>query len=193
MKLKFWIPLLGALAAHSVLAEDAGLYADAAPDDAAFVRFFGFPADSTAQFGGRVFETGESNAYVAISASQLNGVAPGSYTSVVFDEEGPMATISEPLRTDRSKVHLFVVNASAHVMSLKTSDGGIPVVKNVAPGMSVSRAVNPVKAALALFVQDEDTPIAAFDLVLRRGQNVSFVVTGSDVQLVEHQFEQVNK
>ncbi len=169
-------------------AEDTGLYAAPAPDDAAFVRFIGFENTAQADFAGHTFDLPqERGAYIAISAERLMGVEPGQHVSLV---KGPNQTveIAEPGRDTRTKVHLFVVNAGAAPVSLKLADGSMTVIEHVAPGTAQSRAVNPVSARLALFADGQTEALAAFDVALRRGQNLSFVARAEGAEVVEHRF-----
>jgi len=169
-------------------AEDTGLYAAPAPDDAAFVRFLGFEGTEQATFAGYLFDLPqEHGAYIAISADRLAGIEPGQHVSLV---KGPdrAITITEPERDTRTKVHLFVVNAGSAPVSLKLADGSMTVIEHVAPGTAQSRAVNPVSARLALFADGQTEALAAFDVALRRGQNLSFVARAEGAEVVTHRF-----
>jgi len=184
----FTASLFALTLASATWAEDTGLYAEPAPDDAAFVRFIGFADRADVQFAGHSFDVPEEQAaYVAVSATRLNGVAAGQYISVVNHPDGHRV-ISEPARGTRTKVHLFVVNASPEPVSLKLGDGSMTVIDTVAPGTAESRAVNPVSAQLALFAEGQTEALAHFDVALRRGQNLSFVAQTGRTDLIAHRF-----
>lgn len=192
-------PCLAALLATSFAAtshaDDTALYAEPAPADAAFVRFIGFAPGTAVDFAGVRFAVPQETAtsYVAVSSARLNDVASGTYVSVLPGEAGAaLRRVDEPARDSRSKVHLLVLNASAEPVHLSTADGAMQVVGQVAPGQAASRAVNPVAVSLGLFGADE-TVLGTYDVTLRRGQNLSFVVDASGTRLIENSFGPVLK
>ena len=176
-------------------AADTSLYAEAAPADASFVRFIGFDGADNAQFDGFTFAltADAADKYIPISSALLDHTAPGSFVSVLRGADGAVQTITEGARSRRTKVSLLLLNASATPVHLRLADGSVPVVENVAPAASAQRAVNPVAISLGVFADGQDAPLAVFDVALRRGQNLSFVVEADSVRLVENQFAPVAK
>lgn len=174
------------------IASDA-LYPDAAPDDAVFVRVMAQEsgeAPSSFQFGGRTLSipTDAHNTYLAVSAATLEGVEPGSFHTVVSALNGPAHVISEPARNSASKVHLFLVNASAEPVRLVLSGRDAEVIAPVASGESNSRAVNPVSATLAIERLSDSAILGTFDVTLARGQNQTFLVNGEKATRVANRF-----
>jgi len=180
------------LCAASVSADEGGLYPEAAPEDAAFVRFVGMGDAGSADFAGHRFawDDDANAAYIPVSAALLDGVDPGSFLTVIPDADG-LSAIAETPRPDRSKVYLFLVNTTAQPLSLRVIDGNIPVIADIAPMAAGSRAVNPVQIALGVF--DGDTAVAEFDVTMKRGQNLSFVARAGGVELIPHRFGPVSK
>ena len=170
-------------------ADDSALYAQPAPADAAFVRFIGFEPGSRVPFEGLTFDVPDqiTTSYVAVSAARLPSTQSGAYVTVLQGADGTLRRVDEPARPGRAKVHLVVVNAGTGPVTLSTADGAMHVVSGVAAGEAGSRAVNPVSVSLGVFT-DGDTPLRTFDVALRRGQNLSFVVDGTDVHLIENSF-----
>lgn len=175
---------LVALQDHAHADEDA-LYGAAIPADAIFIRPLSSLPD-TSLFG-RDFSAGELEplVYTAISAASLNGVVPGSYYSVTRDVGGVPEVIREPDRDDLSRVHLILLNAADTDASLLIDHSGDTVIDRVESRAASARAVNPVSVALRVETGDGSK---TFDLSLRRGQNVSFVVTDTDITLLPSTF-----
>lgn len=176
------------------LADDAALYAEPAPADAAFVRFIGFAPGAKVDFAGLSFDIPQEapNSYIAVSSARLTNIDSGAYLSILPAQDGTLRRVDEPARETRSKVHLLVINAGTDAVTLSTADGAMAVVQNVTPGAAASRAVNPVAVSLGVF-SAPGAPLDTFDVALRRGQNLSFVVTESNVHLIENSFGPVLK
>ena len=128
-----------------------------------------------------------ANAYIPVSSAGLNGVSAGSYITVLHNS-GVAKTITEAARDNKSKVHLFLVNGTTDALELRLADGSVPVIEDVTSMASGARAVNPVKIALGVFQEGADTPIAVFDVTMKRGHNLSFVADAEGVQLIENRF-----
>lgn len=180
-----------ALSAQNSHADEAALYDAPAPADAVFVRMLsGFgSASDTLNFGGSVFSLpdGAKDTYVAISASVLQGKTPGTYYSVISDDQGGMV-VKEPDRETASKVHLFLINAGTDPVRLILPENGAEVVGPVQAGAVDSRAVNPVSASLAVERVSDGQIIGHFDVKLSRGQNLSFVAGPEMARLVKNTF-----
>jgi hypothetical protein len=163
---------------------DDALYGAAVPEDAVFLRQFGNP-DGTRVFG-RSFRADElpDETFVAISASALSGAVPGTFYSVV-GQASNAPLIAEPGREKNGKVHLVLVNASGAPARLLIQDNGAEVIAWTNPGEAASRAVNPVTVTLAVEGQTGTTPVEA---KLRRGQNVSILVTDGSARIVPDAF-----
>lgn len=186
------IVLAHAVTGASAETTDTALYDDPAPADASFVRFVGFHDRST-MFAGKVFSLPAENKahYIPVSAAQLDGVAPGRYITVVNRPGNAPSVIEEAPRDDATRVHLFVINTSDTAVSLRTEDGATAVIDDIAPGVSGTRAVNPIAIILGVFAKGDTTPLATFDLSLRRGQNLSFLARPAGVELIENRFAPV--
>ena len=180
--------------APTVWADDASLYAEPAPADAAFVRFIGFEPGASVEFEGVRFTVPDEKetSYVAVSSARMQATQSGAFVSVLPGQTDGLDRIDEPAREGRSRVHLIVVNASSAPVHLRTADGAMAVVEDVAPGASASRAVNPVSVSLGLFGAEAQA-LDTFDVALRRGQNLSFVVDEHGVRLIENSFGPVLK
>ena len=176
-------------------ANDTSLYAQALPADASFVRFVGFDTQDTATFAGFTFDlvADDAGKYIPVSAAMLNNIASGSYTSILRASDGTLQIINEGARSRQSKVALLLVNGTDAALELRLGDGSVAVIENVDPAMSALREVNPVAITLGVFKVGQDTPLATFDVALRRGQNLSFVADDNGVRLIENQFAPLAK
>lgn len=192
--LPFYAVAILGLSATTGMATDASLYVEAPPADASFIRFAGFGADKSAEFAGRTFvlNADERLAYTPVSAAALEGVAPGSYVTVV-KASGAQHAIDEGPRGEASKVSLYLVNATDQALELRLADGSVTVIGDVSPMSSGLRAVNPVAISFGVFQRGDDAPLATFDVSLRRGQNLTFLADPSGVRLVENRFGPVAK
>lgn len=183
------------LAAAKAQAQDNGLYAQAAPADASFVRFVGFEGQAEANFAGRAFSlsSAHKDAYIAVSSAQLEGVQAGSYATVIRQGNAAALTLMEGPRDRQTKVFLFLLNATETPFDLRLADNSATVIDAVGQGQSGQRGVNPVAVSLGVFPDGSDTPAATFDLSLQRAQNLSFVVGADGVRLIENSFGPVAK
>lgn len=194
-KLTTLIALTALVAGVEAQAQDNSLYAEAAPADASFVRFVGFGGEAEASFAGRAFALSDAHkdAYIAVSAAQLDGVPSGSYATVIRQgDEAPM-TLMEGPRNRNTKVFLFLLNATETPFDLRLADNSATVIDAVGQGESGQRGVNPVTVSLGVFPAGSDTALATFDVSLQRAQNLSFVVDADGVQLIENSFGPVAK
>lgn len=173
------------LTAVSAAANDEALYDAAVPEDAVFVRFVtDQPAKELAAFG-RTFQTESSPASYSVISSALLSEAPASqFSTVIVTAEGEDIIISEPDRTSASKVHLLLLNATENAVSLVANGGALEVISNTPFRSSNMRAVNPIKAELSVLQMPSQTVLGTFDVSLRRGEDLSFIVTDDGVELV---------
>lgn len=171
-------------------ATDTSLYAEALPDDVSFVRFIGFEDGTKQDFAGKEFsiETDTNGVYIPVSSALLDATPAGSFASILRAPDGSRQVVQEGPRNTQSKVFLFLVNASGQVIDLRLADNSAPVIGGVSPGQAQQRGVNPVKVALGVFEQGSKTPLATFDVTLKRGQNLSFVADTNGVQLLKNRF-----
>lgn len=169
-------------------AQDA-LYDAPPPADAVFIRWLDGAADSPAArnvFGRQIPADMAGVPYAAISAALLDGATPGAHYAVMLDAAGAPQVVTEPVRTDRAKVHVFLASCDG-AAALVVADAGMQVVAVDAAGTMASRAVNPVAATLE--VQGADgTALGRFDVALRRGQNVTFTACGGSARMTENSF-----
>lgn len=176
---------LGALTFTAHADTEDALYGAPVPSDAVFIRLIG-EMDAPLFILGRGFTSEElpEAVYTAISASLLDGAQAGTHYTVLTGPVGAQL-IEEPGRDDPAKVHLFLLNADAADARMLVADGGPVVIDVTAQGAIASRAVNPLSVTLAVETADN---LEAFDVVLRQGVNVTFLVSDGDVTLIEHQF-----
>lgn len=174
------------LSATSLHAEsEDALYGAALPADAVFIRQLGAAEFPILALGHRLTEGDfEETAYTAISAKQLQDAKPGSFYTILSDGN-ETRLIEEPSRDDRSRVHLFLLNADETEARLVVADGGPEVIASVPTGQIETRSVNPLAVALSV---ETDIGETRFDVVLRRGVNVTFLVQDGEVSLIEHRF-----
>ncbi len=180
---RFTTFLAAATAATTI--ED-GLYGAAVPADAVFVRRMD-DGDGPLQVLGRQFLAHElpHTVYAAISASDLTGADQGRYYSVIARPDGTAHIVAEPPRADRSRVHLILLNMGTGTARMTVADDGAVVINDTAPMAANARAVNPVAVTLRV---ETAHGAQTFPVTLRRGQNVTFVVTESGISLVPSAF-----
>ncbi|WP_195821357.1 hypothetical protein [Roseobacter sp. MH60115] len=167
----------------SANAEDA-LYGARLPEDAVFIRWLA-PTVSAKAFGADFdAEVSNTREYVPVSNAVLDGAEAGRFYSLIGDQ-----IIPEPPRDDATKVHLVLLNADSTPARLIVSANETEVIGATTAGQARSRGVNPVQAELS--VVTDAGPLATFDLSLRRGQNLTFVVVGDTVTLIENKFAPV--
>lgn len=174
------------VAAGAGLAGEEALYDTLPPKDAVFIRFLGEPDTKLTVFGSRIpYDPEYGTSYIALSQAELAEPPEGLFHSVLPDGK---TVISEPDRSDRSKVHLFIVNASDGPVRLTVSDGGPEVIAPVQSAAAASRSVNPVSAQLSMERVSDEQVLSDFDLRLRRGQNLTFLATADGGSLIENSF-----
>lgn len=184
------IALLCALA----LAADEDLYAPAPPPDAAFVRVMHarpgggpvtptvgettFPPVGWLQSTPYQVVPGGKRAAKAGDATKAVEVAAGGFYTVVWDGKGKLQLLRDEPNTNLAKAQVCLYNLSGvPAAALKTADGKLELVADVAPGAAGCRAVNPVKADLAAFVGG--AAVATFPGVgLERGAVYAAVLAG---------------
>ncbi|MEM7471169.1 MAG: hypothetical protein AAF340_07435 [Pseudomonadota bacterium] len=160
-----------------------GLYGASVPAGAVFVRVLG-EAREPINILGRAVDAAEmpKNVFVAFPASALKTAEPGAHYSIAKSNRG-WVTIEEPDRDKKSKVYLSVINVDAGSASLSVAQSGPQLVDVVSAGGAGTRAVNPVSATLSATSDGSQTE---FDVVLRRKQNITFVMrAGGIVELVD--------
>lgn len=185
--------LLSAVCAlETAWANEAVLYADEPPEDAAFLRVVASVSTLPKEihFGGRdlssaPFADGE---YVAISAAGLTGVAPGSYATLTLDGTGAENLFHDPNPLTGAKVQITLLNGDAEQVRLVVPGRDLEVIGAVGPMGVGQRVVNPVSSAFAVVRESDGQSLGSFELRLRRGQNLGFLVRGGQVSLVETRF-----
>ncbi|SMY07650.1 alginate O-acetyltransferase AlgF [Flavimaricola marinus] len=177
------------------LGQDSGLYGEAIPADAVFVRWLegSTPLERSAFGYDFSDENIPANTYAAVSAELLPDVSIGGYYSVVLGASGTPLLVKEPERGDQTKVHMILVNGGATPVTLNIAGGGAEVISLTSQSEASSRAVNPVSASLEVRPEGSDLAIAQFEVALRRGQNMTFAVLDGDVILVPSAFGPVVK
>lgn len=175
-------------------ANEDGLYQEPLPTDAVFIRWIGAATSSADPIFAHAFAHSDmaNEAYVAVSNALLEGASSGAYYSVVMSPEGSARVIEEPARANKAKVHVILLNASETPVALELAANGAEVIAPTESGMAQSRAVNPVSAELAV-VPADGSPEHAFDVALRRGQNITFAVVDGTARVIENRFGAVIK
>lgn len=174
-RLRFVVGLAFACWSSVASAEtENGLYGAAVPKDAVFIRALGVTPTAWELFGrtlpGEVLPDG---VFVAFAPSHVAQAEPGAHYSVVRSDDGTTAVIQEPDRDQPSKVHLSLLNMGATDAALSVANGGPQVLGGVKRNTARTRGVNPVAVTLTV---DADGVASEFDVVLRRKQNLTFVV-----------------
>jgi len=198
-------PLIGALslAAATLCAglttdAEAGLYPPAAPPGSAFIRVFNGTSQAkvTGQAGDRTI--GDA---AALDASAYIFLPPGSYSVKIGGSSKDVSLQGSHCYTaalESDGVHLFdqaCFNSQLKALvstfnligdgplSLRTADGSMAVIDDIATDSSGQREVNPVKVDLAVY--KGSTRLAdAKPLTLERGKVFSLFVTGSAAEPV---------
>ncbi|MBO9476723.1 alginate O-acetyltransferase AlgF [Shimia sp. R11_0] len=174
------------------MAQDAALYEEAIPDDAAFVRVFDTSGDHTGsiEVSGATFsmEAANKGHYVPISASKLTDGSVGHYLSAFRNAEGTVRIIEEPARSGAGKVHLILLNADVSAVRLTVAERGVEVVSAVEAGDAGIRAVNPVAVRLAVERVSDAQVLGDFDVALNRGQDLTFWVSNGTARMVKNSF-----
>ncbi len=175
------------MAATAVFADtdEAALYAPELPSDAIFLRWVDTDVPLPA-LGLPHQPVAGQEAYRPLSARHLSGAEPGAFYSVLAGPEGTARLVEEPARGQKSKVHLILLNASGQPVRLVLADAGHEVIQQTNAFASGGRMVNPVSARLAVLA-DDDSPLGEVAVRLRRGQNVTVLVTDEGVRLIENQ------
>lgn len=176
---------LSIFAADALAETEDALYGARVPADAVFLRHLGGSNAAVTVFG-REFAANDlqGETYTAVSASALYGAEAGRHYTLWQDRD-TVEVIVEPTRDDPAKVYLFLLNTDAAPARIVVADGGPVVIDDTAHGVIAARAVNPISVQLA--VEHEDTT-EAFDLVLRQGTNLTFLVSDGAVEVLEHRF-----
>lgn len=185
-----------------VAANEDALYGPVAPPGSAFIRVINLSSQTIpeAKAGNETFHnitayTGSPYQFFSPGTMKLHvlnsnlsfALATGHYYSLVVLANGIMKVIEDLGKPDPRKATISVYNLSAvDTVSLKTADGKVAVVENVAKGSRQDRAINPVKVALALYSSKPNSPeaTAVAAMTLERGQVLSLFVTGDSSQLI---------
>jgi alginate O-acetyltransferase complex protein AlgF len=185
-----------------VVANEDALYGPTAPPGSAFIRVVNLSSQTLldAKAGNETFRniaayTGSPYQFFSpgpMKFQVLNALlsftlVSGNYYTLVVLTNGTTKMIEDLGKPDPRKATISVYNLSTiDTISLKTADGKVAVVENVAKGSRQDRAINPVKVSLALYRPEpnspEPTPVAA--TTLERGQVLSLFVTGDQHPLM---------
>ncbi len=167
------------------LAADEELYDAPPPDDAAFVRWIGKEAAPSVL--GLVSIDSEGSVYRPVSAAVSEDLKEGAFYSAAMDASGQLVVLQEPSRSDRTKVHLLLVNLSDQAVRVILVGKNLVVIEETGVNSTGIRAVNPVKVELRVETVS-GSPLGTFEVVLRRGQNLTFVARNGQAELIENRF-----
>lgn len=164
---------------------DDGIYPMPVPSDSVFIRRIGEIGNKIKLFG-MEFDQNDlpENVYTAISSPSLKGAEEKSFYTVLKVKD-KLEILKEPKRSDPSKVYLFLVNNDHVPASLNVADGGPSVIEETDSGHIKARAVNPVRATLSVVTQSGEQE---FDVMLRRGVNLTFYVEKNEARMIENSF-----
>lgn len=167
-------------------AQEAALYEKPLPKGAVFLRWIGTDQAPEAL---KLAHTPTGEAFRPLAPQHLDGAEPGRYYSVLPTPDGAVAIVQEPERGPKSKVHLTLLNASGQSVRLvvagQNGATGAEVIQQTDAFASGGRLVNPVSAKLAV-VGDDGSAVGEVAVRLRRGQNVTVLVTDQTVRLIEN-------
>ncbi|WP_147125343.1 alginate O-acetyltransferase AlgF [Shimia ponticola] len=170
-----WCAVASCLPQAALAEREDGLYGAVVPKGAAFVRVLGASSESLTILGRKVPTTElPEDVYVAFAPGVLPEAKDGAHYTV-FEAAGQvLSVVEEPARDKPGKVYLSMVNLGSELpAALSVADGGPEVLGDVAVGAAATRAVNPLSVTLGVSYGSDAT---TFYVVLRRGQNLSFVV-----------------
>ena len=181
------------LLASGLWAQSASLYGESAPDDAAFVRVFNALAETqdiwvgSVQFSGtdsststayRPVNPGVHAVYVGNAFAELIA-RDGSYYTVILTAGGPVVH-EDPRHTRADQSQLLLYNVSlSEAVDLKTADGSVVVIPDVAVGETGTVSVNPAEVAFAVF-QSGEPSVTLGDIGLARGQSYALFAVDAD-------------
>ncbi|WP_339897221.1 alginate O-acetyltransferase AlgF [uncultured Gilvimarinus sp.] len=189
--LVFGVVAISGLQSRAMADENAALYDDAIPEDAAFVRIANV-SDQAATFivDGKKQSVGsrQMGGYLILKEgdypAEVNGLKeflllkPKSGLTLRYDGKS-LVTLVDTFPEDTRKSQVMFYNFSEQTLALKTGDGKHVIIDSVAPGQSGVRAVNEVKMPFSAYAGDE--PVASYEpLLLRKGQTYSYVVMQGD-------------
>ena len=185
-----------------VVANEDALYGPVAPPGSAFIRVINLSSQTISEakagnetfrnitaFGGSPYQF-FSPGTIKFQVFHMNlsfELAAGHYYSLVVLTNNITKMIEDLGKPDPRKATISAYNLSTvETISLKTADGKVAVVENIAKGSRKDRAINPVKVALALYNSSElnSPPTAVAAIALERGQVLSLFVTGDSNQLI---------
>lgn len=187
MVLTFGVLALSGFQGYAVADENAALYDDAIPEDAAFVRVANvsdqpvtFIVDGKRQsIGGR-----QMGGYLILKEGEFSAEVNGLKESLVLKAKSgltlrydgkSLGILVDSLPEDTRKSQVMFYNFSEQPLALKTGDGKHVIIEPVAPGQSGVRAVNEVKMPFSAYAGDE--PVASYEpILLRKGQTYSYVI-----------------
>jgi len=155
------------LASEKTKAGDDGLYASAPPPGSAFVRFINGDMGKPLKGSVRGKESpsvapGHAGGYMSAPPGQAQ-IAFGADATTSYDlkpaghydailANGHLTIVDEPINDNKLKTQIVLINASREKdVSLKTADGKLTVIEPAQPEKLGARAVNPVKAAFAIY------------------------------------------
>jgi hypothetical protein len=166
---------------------ESTLYATPPPDDAAFVRWLDASASYEA-FGYKFANVERPTDFRFFPASGAEGATPGGYYSRVTAADGTIMLVEEPGRSDPTKVHIVLVNATNGPARLVVADQDAVVIDATELNAAGIRGVNPVTAALAVQSADGAVEYGRVEVTLRRGQDITIVARDGGVELIEDRF-----
>lgn len=166
---------------------ESALYAEPPPDDAAFVRWLDASVSYEA-FGYKFADGERSTDFRFFPASGAEGATPGGYYSYVAAADGTLTLVEEPSRSDPTKVHIVLVNATNAPARLVVAGQDAVVVGATELNAAGIRGVNPVTASLAVQSADGAVEYGRVEIALRRGQDITIVARNSGVEVIEDRF-----
>ncbi len=175
------------VSAHAGANIDEGLYDPAPPENSAFIRFAhtrqSESGSEPAIANGKTYDyleftevssyfvVPEGEVKISLNKADKNFEAQaGNFYTVVLTGNNQLQLHQDETNNNRAKAQITVYNYSPDdKISLKTADGSVAIIEDLAKGEAASREINPVKVSLAVF--NDNNKLSDLDAVsLERSQ-----------------------
>lgn len=157
---------------HALANADAGLYDPVPPEGSSFVRFVSMDQDDGSKQAKINNKPVEYVRYKDVSSyfvtpkgmleTQVGDVKKdfeiesGKFYTVILKENQELQILQDEENNNQAKAQLIFYNFSPDSnLSLKTNDGKVEIIPEVASGNKGSQKINPVKVSLAIYNGDK--------------------------------------
>ena len=163
---------------------EEGLYAEPVSADAAFVRYFG-EAPAKLALNGEKLPTSDMKPglYSDFSSEAFAGLQAGAFYTLVLDADGSVLDQIMGTSPKTGKSLLSLINLTDETaVSLKTADGSVDILSDIASSALGEREVNPITVPVRVFGA---TDYAQQDLALQANAIVTIVaLPGGESQVL---------